>query len=96
MFITAVCSAVEREMSPMRARAPVLKTPIATPESAISTLKDTNVVVAMKRYDVAANRSRPATIVDFHREQESVEHFGNAASNRDSVDPRALFACHFA
>src|SRR5204862_4118329 len=63
VFIIDVCSAVDREMSPMRASAPVLKMPIAMPESAISTEKNTNEVPAMNKYDAAANSVRPTIIV---------------------------------
>src|SRR5437867_12777122 len=63
VFMIEVCSAVDREMSPMRASAPVLKIPIAMPESAISAEKNTNEVPAMNRYDAAANSVRPTIIV---------------------------------
>ena len=63
VFMIDVCSAVDREMSPMRASAPVLKIPIAMPESAISTEKNTKEVPARNKYDAAANSVRPTMIV---------------------------------
>ena len=64
VFMIEVCSAVDREISPMRASAPVLKMPIAMPESAISAEKNTNEVPARNKYDAAAKSVRPITIVD--------------------------------
>jgi hypothetical protein len=64
VFMIEVCSAVDREMSPMSASAPVLKMPIAIPENAISTEKNRNEVPARNRYDAAAKSVRPRTIVD--------------------------------
>ena len=40
VFMVAVCSVVDRVMSPMRASAPVLKIPIAVPEITRRTRKN--------------------------------------------------------
>ena len=60
-----VCSAVEWEISPISASAPVLKMPMAAPDSAINTQKNRKELPAMKRYEEAAKSVRPATIVVF-------------------------------
>ena len=65
LFMMEVCSEVDREMSPMSASAPVLKTPMARPDRAMSTEKHTNELPAMNRYDEAAKIVRPATMVRF-------------------------------
>ena len=49
VFMIEVCSAVECEISPINASAPVLKIPMATPESAIKTQKNTNELPPAKR-----------------------------------------------
>ena len=63
VFMIEVCSAVEREMSPMSASAPVLKIPMATPDSAIRAQKNRKELPARNRYDEAAKSVRPATMV---------------------------------
>ena len=62
-FMIDVCWAVDVEMSPMSARAPVLKMPIASPETPNSTAKNRNVSPLASRKQAAANSVRPTTIV---------------------------------
>jgi hypothetical protein len=47
--MVAVCSEVEREMSPIRARAPVLKIPIEAPEMTSSVRKNRKLFPAANR-----------------------------------------------
>ena len=58
-----VCSAVDFEMSPINASAPVLKMPIARPDSPSRTAKNHSVFPADSRKQAAANSTRPTTIV---------------------------------
>ena len=58
-----VCWAVDVEMSPMSASAPVLNTPIASPDRPSITAKNRNVSPAANRKQAAANSVRPTTIV---------------------------------
>ena len=64
-FMIDVCSAVDLEMSPISASAPVLKIPMAMPESAINTQKNTNEFPARNRNEVAAKSVKPIRMVDF-------------------------------
>ena len=63
VFMIDVCCAVDVEMSPMSASAPVLKTPMASPDRPSSTAKNRNVSPAASRKQAAANSVRPTTIV---------------------------------
>jgi hypothetical protein len=63
MFMIDVCSDVDETRSPMSASAPVLKTPIAIPDSPSSTAKNTNELPIVMRKHAAAKSVRPVMIV---------------------------------
>ena len=58
-----VCCVVDDDRSPMSASAPVLKMPMATPDSPISAAKNRNDSPAVNRKQAAAKSVRPAMIV---------------------------------
>ena len=63
VFMIDVCSAVDVEMSPMSASAPVLNTPMAMPDSPISTAKNRKVSPAAKRNEAPAKTVSPMMMV---------------------------------
>ena len=63
VFMIDVCCAVDVEMSPISASAPVLNTPIASPDTPSITAKNENVSPAARRKHAAAKSVRPMTIV---------------------------------
>ncbi len=63
VFMIDVCWAVEVEMSPMSASAPVLNTPMARPDRPSITAKNRNELPEASRKQAAANSIRPTTMV---------------------------------
>ena len=59
VFMVVVCSEVEREISPISARAPVLKMPIAAPEMTSSVTKEQKGVSHRKQIGVQREEDEP-------------------------------------
>ena len=59
VFMIDVCSVVDREMSPMSASAPVLKTPIARPETASSASEERERVADREQVRVRGESNQP-------------------------------------
>ena len=63
MFMMVVCWAVDVEMSPMSASAPVLNTPIATPDRPSRIANTASLSPATIRKQADANSTRPTMMV---------------------------------